>query len=49
MVSNNSYHKRLYGLHRFAYHILALFAAYKRLAIFAHDFGCEDSFLLCFI
>jgi hypothetical protein len=49
MASNTSYHKRLHGSHWFACHILALFAACKRLAVFAHDFGCEGSFLLCFI
>jgi hypothetical protein len=49
MASNTSYHKRLHGLHRFTYHILALFAACKRLAILAHDFRREGSILLCFI
>jgi hypothetical protein len=49
MVSNTSYHKRLHGLHRFTYHILALFTACKRLAILAHDLGCDGSILLCFI
>jgi hypothetical protein len=49
MASNTSYHKRLHGSHRFVYHILALFTAYKRLAVFARDFGCEGSILLCFI
>jgi hypothetical protein len=49
MVSNTSYHKRLHDLHRFACHILALFTACKRLAIFMHDFGYEGSFLLYFI
>jgi hypothetical protein len=49
MASNTSYHKRLHGSHRFTYHILALFAACKCLAILAHDFGREGSILLCFI
>jgi hypothetical protein len=49
MVSNTSYHKRLHGSHRFVYHILALFTACKRLAVFVHDFGCEGSILLYFI
>jgi hypothetical protein len=49
MASNTSYHKRLHGLHRFTYHILALFAACKRLAVLAHDLGREGSILLCFI
>jgi hypothetical protein len=39
----------LHGLHRFTYHILALLAAYKRLAVLTHDFGHEGSILLCFI
>jgi hypothetical protein len=49
MVSNTSYHKRLHGSHRFVYHILALFAACKCLAVFTHDFECEGGILLCFI
>jgi hypothetical protein len=49
MASNTSYHKRLHGSHRFVYHILALFATCKRLAVFTHDFGCEDSILFFFI
>jgi hypothetical protein len=49
MASNTSYHKRLHGLHLFVYHIFASFAACKRLAILAHDFGREGSILLCFI
>jgi hypothetical protein len=49
MASNTSYHKRLHSLHRFTYYILALFAACKRLAVLAHNFGCEGSILLCFI
>jgi hypothetical protein len=49
MASNTSYHKHLHGLHRFTYHILALFTAYKRLAVLAHDFGREGSILLYFI
>jgi hypothetical protein len=49
MASNTSYHKRLHGSHRFTYHILALFAACKRLAVLAHDFGREGSILLYFI
>jgi hypothetical protein len=49
MVSNTSYHKRLHGLHFFTYHILALFAACKRLAVLAHDLRREGSILLCFI
>jgi hypothetical protein len=36
-------------LHRFTYHILALFTAYKRLAVLAHDLEHEGSILLCFI
>jgi hypothetical protein len=39
----------LHGLHRFTYHILALFAACKHLAFLAHDLGHEGSILLCFI
>jgi hypothetical protein len=49
MASNTSYHKHLHGSHWFVYHILALFAACKHLAIFTHDFGCEGNILLCFI
>jgi hypothetical protein len=49
MVSNTSYHKRLHGLHFFTYHILALFAACKRLAVLAHDLRREGSIFLCFI
>jgi hypothetical protein len=49
MVSNTSYHKRLYGLHRFTYHILTLFATCKHLVVLAHDFEREGSILLCFI
>jgi hypothetical protein len=49
MASNTSYHKRLHGSHRFTYHILALFATCKHLAILAHDFKREGSILLCFI
>jgi hypothetical protein len=49
MASNTSYHKRLHGLHRFTYHILALFATCKCLAVLAHDFWREGSILLCFI
>jgi hypothetical protein len=49
MASNTSYHKCLHGLHRFTYHIIALFAACKRLAVLAHGLGREDSILLCFI
>jgi hypothetical protein len=49
MTSNTSYHKCLCGLHRFTYHILALFAACKRLAVLAHDLGHEGSILLYFI
>jgi hypothetical protein len=49
MVSNTCYHKRLNVLHRFTYHILALFAAYKRLAVLAHDLRHEGSILLYFI
>jgi hypothetical protein len=49
MVSGTSYHKSLHGSYRFVYHILALFAACKRLAVLTHDFGCEGSILLCFI
>jgi hypothetical protein len=49
MESNTSYHKRLHDLHQFTYHILALFAACKRLAILAHDLGREGSILICFI
>jgi hypothetical protein len=49
MMSNTSYHKRLHDSHQFVYHILALFTACKRLAVFTHDFGCESSILLCFI
>jgi hypothetical protein len=36
-------------LHRFTYHIPALFAACKRLVVLVHDFGHEGSILLCFI
>jgi hypothetical protein len=49
MASNTSYHKRLHGSHWFVHHILALFTAWKRLAVFMHDSECEGSFLLCFI
>jgi hypothetical protein len=49
MASTTSYHKRLHGSHRFVDHILALFAACKRLAILVHDFMCEGSVLLYFI
>jgi hypothetical protein len=49
MPSNTCYHKRLHGLHRFTYHILALFAVCKRLAVLAHDLWREGSILLCFI
>jgi hypothetical protein len=49
MASNTSYHKRLHGLHRFSYRILALFTACKRLSPLAHDLGREGSILLCFI
>jgi hypothetical protein len=49
MASNTSYHKSLYGLHRFTYHILALFTACKCLAVLAHVLGREGSILLCFI
>jgi hypothetical protein len=49
MASNNSYHKRLHDLHRFTYHIPALFIACKRLAVLAHDLGREGSILLYFI
>jgi hypothetical protein len=49
MVSNTSYHKRLHGLHRFTYDILALFTSCKRLVVLAHDLGREGSILLCFI
>jgi hypothetical protein len=49
MASNTSYHKRLHDLHRFTYHILALFTACKRLAIHAHDLRHEGSIMLCFI
>jgi hypothetical protein len=49
MVSNTSSHKRLHGLHRFTYHIFALFTACKCLAVLAHDLGREGSILLCFI
>jgi hypothetical protein len=48
MASNTSYHKRLHSSHRFVYPILALFAACKCLAVFAHDFGYEGSALPCF-
>jgi hypothetical protein len=36
-------------LHRFTYHILALFTACKHLAILTHDLGHEGSILLYFI
>jgi hypothetical protein len=49
MASNISYHKRLHSSHRFVYHILTLYAACKHLVVFARDFGCEGSILLCFI
>jgi hypothetical protein len=49
MVSNTSYHKRLHDLHRFTYHILALFVACKHLVVLAHDLGREGSILLYFI
>jgi hypothetical protein len=49
MASNTSYHKRLHGLHRFTYQILALFTACKRLAVLARDLGREGSILLYFI
>jgi hypothetical protein len=49
MKSNTSYHKRLHGLHRFTYHILASFATCKCLAVLAHDLGREGSILLYFI
>jgi hypothetical protein len=49
MVSNTSYHKCLHGFHRFTYHTRALFTTCKRLAVLAHDLGCEGSILLCFI
>jgi hypothetical protein len=49
MASNTSYHKRLHGLHRFTYYILALFTACKHLAVLAHDLGREGSILLYFI
>jgi hypothetical protein len=48
MVSNTSYHKRLHGLHRFTYHILALFATCKRLAVLKYDLKHEGSIFLCF-
>jgi hypothetical protein len=48
MASNTSYHKRLHGLHRFTYHILALFAACKRLAVLAHDLRREGQHLALF-
>jgi hypothetical protein len=49
MASNTSYHKCLNGLHQFTYHILALFAACKCLAVLTHDLRREGSILLCFI
>jgi hypothetical protein len=49
MASNTSYHKRLHGLHRFTYHIFALFAACKCLVVLTHNFGHEGSILLYFI
>jgi hypothetical protein len=49
MVSNTSYHKRLHGLHRFTYHILALFTACEHLAVLAHVLRREGNILLYFI
>jgi hypothetical protein len=49
MASNTSYHKRLHGSHRFAYHILALFAACRCLAVLAHDLEREGNNLLYFM
>jgi hypothetical protein len=49
MASNTSYHKRLHGLHRFTYHIFALFTACKCLVVLTHNFGREGSILLYFI
>jgi hypothetical protein len=49
MAGNTCYHKRLHGSHQFTYHILALFATCKRLAILAHNFRREGNTLLCFI
>jgi hypothetical protein len=49
MVSNTSYHKRLHGLHRFTYHILALFTVCKCLVVLAHDLRREGSLLVYFI
>jgi hypothetical protein len=49
MVTNTSYHKRLHGSRRFAYHILTLFAACRCLAVLARDPEREGSILLCFM
>jgi hypothetical protein len=49
MVSNTSYHKCLHGSCRFAYHILALFAACRCLAVLTHDLEREGDILLCFM
>jgi hypothetical protein len=49
MASNTSYHKRLHGSHRFACHILALFAACRCLAVLAHDLEREGNNLLYFM
>jgi hypothetical protein len=49
MASNTSHHKRLHGSHRFTYHILTLFAAYRCLAVLTHDLKREGSILLYFM
>jgi hypothetical protein len=49
MASNTSYHKRLHGLHRFAYHIIALFIACRCLVVLAHDLDHGGNILLCFM
>jgi hypothetical protein len=49
MASNTSYHKHLHGSHRFACHILTLFATRRCLAALAHDLMREGNILLCFM
>jgi hypothetical protein len=48
MASNTSYHKRLHGPRRFAYHILTLFTACRCLAVLAHDLGVREQHLALF-